>query len=70
MAEFCKECAHEMWGDEIPSDFKNMITDEQLQDGYVCEVLCEGCGWIYVNEEGKRLSKIRLDPPKEDSGVL
>ena len=66
MAEFCKECAKEMWGDSVPSDFKEMITAEQIDDGYVMEVLCEGCGWIYVDEDGKRIGKIKLPDENGD----
>ena len=54
MADFCEQCARELWGDyaDMTSDFKfNLPCNEG--EGY--EVLCEGCGITWVNEDGKCL---------------
>ena len=57
MAEFCKECAYEMWGDEIPSDFKGLLSEEEFEDGYLLPVLCEGCGYIWVDPKGEKVEE-------------
>ena len=56
MAEFCTECAKELFGNEIESDFKGILPKEQFEKGQILSVLCEGCGYIYVNHLGERLS--------------
>ena len=50
MADFCAQCAHEMGFD---CDFKGMMTNAEHDVGMVCSVLCEGCGWINVDGNGK-----------------
>lgn len=53
MADFCVECAKEMWGSKIPSDFVGMTKEEDtLNDRYIT-VLCEGCGMVQVDHEGR-----------------
>ena len=52
MADFCKTCSEELFGKEVDNDFKGMITQEQIDDGYYMPVLCEGCGYICVDSEG------------------
>lgn len=39
MAEFCMQCAKEMFGDDADSDFTDMIPPNAT-----CCVLCENCG--------------------------
>jgi len=53
MAEFCKSCALDTWGESVPSDFAGLCgLGEQTS------VLCEGCGWIWVDSKGARIEKI------------
>ncbi len=58
MADFCKECAKEMWGPDIPSDLKGLITQEEIDDGMMMRVLCEGCGLVHVGPDGGVLQVI------------
>jgi hypothetical protein len=51
MADFCRDCADEIWGDPELNDFEG-ICDK----GYCATVLCEGCGdWILVDHTGKKI---------------
>jgi hypothetical protein len=50
-----------MWGDEIDSDFKGILPKEEFKKGQILSVLCEGCGYIYVNHLGDRLSEEYLE---------
>lgn len=57
MADFCKQCAKEMWGEEIPNDFaflRNAYPEEvaNLKEGEGFLVLCEGCGPTVVDPDG------------------
>lgn len=53
MADFCKQCAEETFG----ADFGDL--SEACGDGQVAQVLCEGCGWIYVDHTGRRVSDVQ-----------
>jgi hypothetical protein len=57
MAEFCTECAKELFGKDIDSDFKGILPKEEFKKGQILSVLCEGCGYIYVNHLGERLDE-------------
>lgn len=52
MAEFCWGCLEREIYPEAPerNDFAGIA-----QEGYVVDVLCEGCGVIAVDHEGKRV---------------
>jgi hypothetical protein len=50
MAEFCKQCAEEMG---FEPDFVGLTTEEDTKAGLVSGVLCEGCGFTYVNHLGE-----------------
>lgn len=56
MADFCKECSIEMWGTDT-KDLSGLITPEEVEEGLGAVVLCEGCGVIRVDHEGKRLEE-------------
>jgi hypothetical protein len=49
MAEFCKECSIKMWGNDT-RDLADIVSQ-----GDVAFVLCEGCGYCWVDENGKRV---------------
>lgn len=51
MAEFCKQCTLEVWGD-YPSDFVGITTHEDVAEGMYAWVLCESCGHIPVDVDG------------------
>ena len=61
MAEFCTECAKELFGEEIESDFKGILPKEEFEKGQISSVLCEGCGYIYVNHLGDKLNEEYLE---------
>lgn len=61
MADFCKDCSIENFGEDI-GDLAGLInlTEDQLLEEpdvnkWVVSVLCEGCGYIYVNNDGQRV---------------
>lgn len=63
MAEFCKECNYELF--DMPSDFAGLTTQEDWELGLSVVVLCEGCGPIQVDPDGKCISN---DCPKHGEG--
>ena len=48
MSDFCKECSEEHLGE----DFRDLAC---VAEGNAARVLCEGCGWIVVDNNGKRI---------------
>lgn len=60
MADFCKQCAGDKF--DMPSDFKGWQTPEQAAKGLnYLTVLCEGCGPIQVDPEGRCVSEDCLE---------
>lgn len=63
MADFCTTCSKDVWGPSVGSDFKldEPPTDGQLEleltqfQDNIRQVLCEGCGVIWVNRDGDRI---------------
>ena len=58
MADFCLQCANELFGSDdapVKSDFHGLLSKEDFYKGYVLPVLCEGCGIIDVDPLGKRV---------------
>lgn len=59
MAAFCKECSIEMFGKDygdLAHAGARALTEEELKRGEGWVVLCEGCGFITVNDEGERIN--------------
>ncbi|AIW04010.1 hypothetical protein EM69_004005 [Salmonella enterica subsp. enterica serovar Typhimurium] len=56
MADFCKECSIDMWGKDT-GDLSGLITEAEVKEGYGAVVICEGCGIIRVDNNGKRLEE-------------
>ena len=54
MADFCKECSEKLLGEDF-RDLAYIVSEEQYLRGKAANVLCEGCGWIVVDHNGKRL---------------
>jgi RNase P subunit RPR2 len=52
MADFCQDCSIEMFG----KDMKDMA--DLCGEGNMILVICEGCGWIYVDNNGKKISEV------------
>lgn len=53
MADFCHQCTFELFGEGYApfNDFADLsIADDEMQ-----RVLCEGCGYIQVDNKGRRL---------------
>lgn len=55
MADFCKQCSIEIFGEDF-GDLEGITTPEQQAEGKFCVVLCEGCGAIQVDVEGACIS--------------
>ena len=54
MSDFCKECSEEHLGHDF-CDLAFIVSEEQYLRGKAARVLCEGCGWIVVDHNGKRI---------------
>lgn len=50
MAEFCKQCADDH---DFSCDFVGVTTPEDWENGLAAVVLCEGCGAIQVDPQGR-----------------
>ena len=53
MADFCKACSIETFGKDY-DDLVGLISAEEVSEGYRSPVICEGCGFIYVDDKGQR----------------
>ena len=62
MADFCKKCSIEVWGED-GGDLAGLTTPDQQAAGLYCEALCETCGFILVNPDGSRKAFLR-DPSR------
>jgi hypothetical protein len=50
MSDFCQECSIRMFGKDT-EDFAGECSEDQM-----VQVLCEGCGVIWVDKNGKRIN--------------
>lgn len=50
MADFCKQCSIELFGEDF-GDHKG-----HCKEGMMVAVICEGCGFVHVDHEGKCLT--------------
>jgi len=66
MADFCKECSMELF-DKDCEDLKGLSTEEDTKNGLYCVVICEGCGYIQVDHEGKCISPDCIKHGKESN---
>jgi len=55
MADFCRQCSIELWGEDF-GDFKNLGNGRVLLEGYGWPALCEGCGPILIDAAGNCIS--------------
>jgi len=51
MADYCKQCALKMFGDDT-RDLAGLSTADHTKRNLFVPVICEGCGFIYVDHEG------------------
>ena len=59
MADFCRQCALDLLGHDFHDlAFLGSLHGEyvKLQPGHGWAVICEGCGWILVDEAGNCIS--------------
>jgi len=49
MADFCKECSIRVLGEDF-GDLAGIADKNEI-----VWVLCEGCGFIYIDSEGKKI---------------
>lgn len=62
MADFCWQCTKDVLGVEPEkNDLKGLSTPEDTAKGLYPVVLCEGCGSIQVDHEGKCISNDCLE---------
>lgn len=54
MADFCKQCADGLGFPE--SDLKGLTDQDSWKEGLATVVLCEGCGAIQVDPDGRCVS--------------
>lgn len=52
MAEFCRQCAEELFGAGDNNDMKGRVTEEQFKQDIVSVGLCEGCSGGEFDHEG------------------
>lgn len=52
MADFCKQCSTKIMGEDF-RDLAGLLTDEEARKGMVRNVICEGCGNAWVDNEGE-----------------
>ena len=55
MADFCQQCSKEVFGKDH-GDLKGCIEEMQVKRGFAATALCEHCGFIQVDHEGKCLT--------------
>jgi hypothetical protein len=54
MADFCKECSIELFGEDF-QDLAGITKKKDFANGLRAIVICEGCGLIGVDPDGKRV---------------
>ena len=60
MADFCKQCSINNFGEDF-KDLAGITKPEDWAKGLAAVVLCEDCGVIQVDPEGKRVDKLDSD---------
>lgn len=56
MADFCKQCSLEYFGEDF-KELANLGRGRELSEGCGWTAVCEGCGFIVVNNEGECVDK-------------
>lgn len=55
MADYCKQCSERIFGQDF-GELKGFSSPQDTADEKYVSVLCEGCGPIQVDHEGKCVS--------------
>jgi hypothetical protein len=55
MADFCKQCSIDIFGEDL-GDLAGITTEQDEREGKAALVICEGCGAIQVDRDGKCIS--------------
>ena len=69
MADFCKQCTIENFGEHQECDLAGLQTAELTEAGWWTPALCEGCGPTMVDHEGRCLTDCALHHKPETSNV-
>lgn len=64
MADFCKDCSLEIFGEDFRELAGITKLEDQNKDRYAV-VICEGCGIIQVDIEGKCMSHDHSEKEKK-----
>ena len=56
MADFCKQCSIDHFGEDF-KDHAGISTIDDTKNALYAFAICEGCGFIQVNHEGECISK-------------
>jgi hypothetical protein len=51
MADFCKTCSIRVFGEDM-KDLAGLCQEDEM-----AQVLCEGCGYIWVDKDGKKIEE-------------
>lgn len=51
MADFCKQCSIDLFGVDN-ADLANLGGERKLEPGMYWPAICEGCGFILVDDDG------------------
>lgn len=54
MADFCKQCSIQLFGQDY-KELAGLISEEEVKKGMGAVVICEGCGFVLVNHLGECL---------------
>ncbi len=52
MSDYCKECSEQQFDKDF-KDLANLVTKEEVENGIYAWSICECCGYIQVDHEGK-----------------
>jgi len=55
MADFCKQCSMDIFGEDF-GDLAKLCTKKENEQGLYAIVVCEGCGTTLVDNEGRCVS--------------
>lgn len=55
MADFCKQCSMDYFGEDM-RELAGQTTEDDTRAELYAEVICEGCGFIQVDHEGRCVS--------------
>jgi len=68
MADFCKACSIEIFGEDF-GDLKGLISKREYDKGMSRAAICEDCGYILVDPDGN-CSKCELKRNKEGHNIF